>query len=169
MTNFEIIEQNQILEDILTEDVLDFDALGEFMIGFDLSNESKYFNGGFYPQLGPCLLALYNKINSGKYPNLEQNINDALINLIQTKGNRAMYIIGALTFINTHLMYEKDHTANFRLQMDRILPVLKERLERSKEIFNMESVAYPNKKNGIWEDVEYYADQIKEHSGSRVL
>lgn len=113
--------------------------LADFVIGLPPYAEHRSDGGEIsIPVLGPNVELLYDYYAENKYTHFDTDVQNAVLQIVEDKGNDVCVTLHALIFIVTHLAYEKRGAATFALDCPKILDAIKIELTKNKEKFREE-------------------------------
>lgn len=128
--------------------------LANFAIGLPPYAEIK---SKYEPILVPNLEVLYAYYEESKESNFDQDVENAVIQIVEECGDNECIILHTLRFVVTHLAYEKRGAAKFSLDCSKLLDEIKKKVINNKRRFQ--------KKNGtddVWDLIEFYDSLLRE-------
>lgn len=148
------------LKDIITAKkwfalAIEKNKLAHFVIGLPpYAQHRPDAEGGEIPMpvLAPNAEVLYAHHAENKEAHFDTDVQNAVLQIVEEEGDSACVLLHALSFIVTHLVYEKRASASFVLDCTKILDAIKIKLAENKKKFKTE----PEKK-AVLEYIEFYA------------
>ena len=114
--------------------------LADFVIGLPPYAEHRPDGGEIpMPVLGPNAEVLYEYHAENKEAHFDTDVQNAVLQIVEDKGDDAYVLIHALIFIVTHLAYEKRGDAAFALDCPKILDAIRMKLTKNKKKFSKEN------------------------------
>jgi len=140
--------------------------LADFIIGLPPYAEHRPDDGGLpMPVLVPNVEILYDYHEKNKEIHFDTEVQNAVLQIAEDKGDHAYVLLHALIFVVTHLAYEKRGAASFVLNCPRILDAIRGNLAKNKKKFIKES-----KNKEVLGYIEFYAHLLcEQHNMSAVF
>lgn len=126
--------------------------LADFVIGLPPYAEHRSDGGEIpMPLLGPNAEVLYDHHAENKDAHFDTDVQNAVLQIVEDKGNDAYVLLHALLFIVTHLAYEKRCAATFALDHPKLLDAIRKKLTKNKKKLRKE-----NGSEKLWDLIKFY-------------
>lgn len=112
------------------------------------------------PILVPNLEVLYAYYEKSKESNFDRDVENSVIQIAEECGDNEYIILHTLSFVVTHLAYEKRGATKFSLDCSKLLDEINKKVINNKRRFQ--------KKNGtddVWDLIEFYDSLLREEYG----
>lgn len=126
--------------------------LADFVIGLPPYAEHRLDGGKIpMPVLVPNAEVLYDYHAKNKEAYFDTDVQNAVLQIVEEKGDDAYILLHVLVFIVTHLAYEKRGAASFILDCQKILDAIRIKLAKNKKKFIKDSES-----KEVLDSVEFY-------------
>ena len=126
--------------------------LADFVIGLPPYAEHRSDGGEIpIPVLGPNVEFLYDYYAENKYTHFDTDVQNAVLQIVEDKGDNVYVTLHALIFIVTHLAYEKRGAATFALDCPKLLDAIRRKLTKNEKKLSKE-----NGSEELWDLIEFY-------------